>query len=71
MVPPGEGEPAVGGQDLVPLVHVNDLGESQAEHHHQGAVVEMGRSGNGTESYWPLITVKLDYDQGSIVISSN
>ena len=45
---PGEGEPAVGGEHLVPLVHVNDLGESQAEHHHQGVVVKIGRSSNGS-----------------------
>ena len=54
MVLPGEGEPAVGGQHLVPLVHVNDLGQSQAEDHHQGAVVQMGRSRIGlirTEPY--------------------
>ena len=46
VVLPGEREPAVGGQHLVPLVHVNDLGEGQAEHHHQGGVVQRGRSTN-------------------------
>ena len=47
MVLPSEGEPAVGGQHLVPLVHVNDLGQSQAEHHHQGGVVQRGGSRRG------------------------
>ena len=59
MIPPCEREPAVGGEDLVPLVHVNDLGESQAEHHHQGVVVEIGRSSNGSitkESFNSYIT---------------
>ena len=52
MVLPGEREPAVGGQHLVPLVHVDDLGERQAEHHHQGGVVQVGGSSN--ESYISL-----------------
>ena len=54
---PGEREPAVSGQHLVPLVHVDDLGESQTEDHHQGGVVEMGRSSNDkirTDPYRPF-----------------
>ena len=55
MVLPGEREPAVGGQHLVPLVHVNDLGQSQAEHHHQGGVVQRGGSRRGNIAMFVLM----------------
>ena len=60
MVLPGEGEPAVGGQHLVPLVHVNDLGQSQAEHHHQGGVVQRGGSRRGIIILYHILYNKSD-----------
>ena len=61
---PCEGEPAVCGEHLVPLVHVNDLSQGQPEHHGQGVVVEEGRSGEREESVSCIVWTGCGLDKG-------